>query len=312
MEPVTDLTRSVSGIIPPLITPLASRDLLDLPGLERLVERSLAAGVHGLFILGTCGESAALGSAFRRQMIDQTCRLVRGRVPVFVGVTDTSEADSVALARHAADAGADAVVVSTPYYLPLDQCELAAYVSHVVQEQPLPVLLYNFPALTGTAYEVETVARLSELPRVIGIKDSSGDGSYLRRLLGRVARPDWGVLVGAELLLAQAVMDGASGGVPVGALIDPALFASLYDAAVARDRPRVELLNERLRLIDRIYRLSAGMPSVIRGVKCAVSMMGLCDGRMAPPHRSCDPRERQVIAECLGLLGISCDSARAS
>lgn len=106
------------GIIPPVVTPLRSRDELDVAGLERLIEHILAGGVHGLFILGTTGEAPNLSYRLRRELIDQTCKFVRGRVPVLAGITDTAFVESVNLARHAATAGVQAVVASTPYYFP--------------------------------------------------------------------------------------------------------------------------------------------------------------------------------------------------
>src|SRR5690349_19541861 len=102
----------LTGIIPPMATPLRSRDELDFAGLERLIERVLAGGVNGLFLLGTTGEGPSLSYRLRRELIDRACRQVQRRVPILVGITDTSFVESVALARHAADAGADATVVA--------------------------------------------------------------------------------------------------------------------------------------------------------------------------------------------------------
>src|SRR4051812_43501002 len=108
----------LEGIVPPLITPLLSHDQLNEPGLERLIEHVLAGGVHGLFILGTSGEAPSLSYRLRRELIARTCQLVAGRVPVLVGITDTSIVEALGVARSAAEAGAQAVVASTPYYFP--------------------------------------------------------------------------------------------------------------------------------------------------------------------------------------------------
>ncbi|HMP07209.1 MAG TPA: dihydrodipicolinate synthase family protein, partial [Lacipirellulaceae bacterium] len=98
------------GIIVPMVTPLADADALDHPGLERLVDRLVRGGVHGLFLLGTCGEGPSLSSRLRGELIERVCRQTDGRTPVLVAITDSSPVDSVALARRAADSGADAVV----------------------------------------------------------------------------------------------------------------------------------------------------------------------------------------------------------
>ena len=105
------------GIIPPMVTPLTDRDALDAAGLERLIEHILGGGVHGLFILGTTGEGPSLSYRLRRELIERTCRQVRRRVPVLVGITDTAFVESVNVARWAADAGADAVVTAPPITL---------------------------------------------------------------------------------------------------------------------------------------------------------------------------------------------------
>ena len=106
------------GIVPPMVTPLIDRDTLDRAGLERLLEHILAGGVHGLFILGTTGEGPSLSYRLRRELIDQVCRQVAGRVPVLVGITDTAYVESLNVARHAAAAGVAAVVLAPPYYMP--------------------------------------------------------------------------------------------------------------------------------------------------------------------------------------------------
>src|SRR3954454_15133593 len=103
------------GIIPPLVTPLLDRDRLDHAGLERLIEHVLGGGVHGLFLLGTTGEGPSLSYRLRRELVQRTCSLVKGRIPILVGITDTSFVESVSLARYAAEVGASAVVAAPPY-----------------------------------------------------------------------------------------------------------------------------------------------------------------------------------------------------
>src|SRR5262245_61331944 len=120
----SSLTKPLRGIIPPLLSPLADRDQLDVAGLERLIEHVLVGGVHGLFVLGTTGEGPSLSYGLRHELLERVCRQVAGRVPVLVGITDTSLVESVRLGEHAQDAGAQAVVVSAPYYFPIGQAEL--------------------------------------------------------------------------------------------------------------------------------------------------------------------------------------------
>src|SRR5579862_6324757 len=139
----TSHRKPLEGIVPPLVTPLAGPDELDHGGLERLLEHVLKGGVHGVFILGTSGEGPSLGYRLRRELISKACRLVAGRVPVLVGITDTSLVEALAVARHAAESGAEAVVASTPYYFPAGQPELIKFIRQLVSELPLPLYLYN-------------------------------------------------------------------------------------------------------------------------------------------------------------------------
>src|ERR1039457_7001473 len=124
----------LTGIVPPMITPLRDRDELDAAGLEKLLEHMLSGGVSGLFILGTTGKGPSLSYRLRRELIERVCKQVNRRVPVLVGITDTAFAESVQLARFAADSGADAVVVAPPYYMPEGQPELQEWLDHLLPE----------------------------------------------------------------------------------------------------------------------------------------------------------------------------------
>src|SRR5476651_508579 len=121
----------LNGIIPPMVTPLLDRDVLDVGRLERLIEHILAGGVSGLFILGTTGEGPSLSYRLRRELIERVCGQVKNRVPVLVGITDTAFVEAVHLANFAAEAGAQALVLAPPYYFPNSQPELLEYVQHL-------------------------------------------------------------------------------------------------------------------------------------------------------------------------------------
>ena len=215
----------LTGIVPPLVTPLRNIDELDTLGLSRLIEHVIEGGVRGLFILGTTGEAPSLSYHLRREMIKQTCQLAAGRVPVLVGITDTAFVESVTLAECAAAAGATAVVLTTPYYFPAGQTELISYVRHIVDRLPLPLVLYNMPSLTKVWFEHETLRRLATLPQIVGVKDSSGDLDYFRELIQlKSARPDFSIMIGPEALLPAAMSAGGDGAVAGGANICPRLF----------------------------------------------------------------------------------------
>lgn len=288
------------GIVPPLVTPLTDRDSLDVAGMKRLVEHVLGGGVHGLFILGTTGEAPSLSYRLRRQWIDSVCELVAGRVPVLVGITDTSFVESVSLAKHAAQAGANAVVLSTPYYFPAGQTELTAYVDHIVEELPLPLVLYNMPSLTKVWFDVETVEKLSSHQNIIGFKDSSGDLEYFRSIVElKRLRPDWFVMIGPEAMLDKAMHAGGDGGVSGGANLAPKLFVDYYHALASGDAGQAELLGMRIERLQAIYNVGKYASRHIKATKCGLSLMGICDDFMAEPFNRFLQPERERVADIL-------------
>ena len=291
----------VTGIIPPLVTPLRSRDELDVAGLEVLLEHVLSGGVSGLFILGTTGEGPSLSYHLRRELVKHVCKQVKRRVPVLVGITDTSFVESVNLARQAADCGADAVVAAPPYYMPEGQPELQEWLDHLVPELPLPLFLYNMPPLTKVSYELETVRRASAHPRIIGLKDSSGDLDYFKNIVGLLQpRPDWSVLIGPEEKLLASLQLGGHGGVSGGANLFPKLYVGLCEAFRSGDITRAQALQAQVRHIgDLLYRIGRHPSAVIKGIKCALACLGMCSDFMAEPFHRFRAEERALVEERL-------------
>ncbi len=292
------------GIIPPMVTPLRDCDTLDVAGLERLIEHILAGGVHGVFILGTTGEGPSLSYRLRKELIERTCRQVKGRVPVLVGITDTAFQESLNVARWSADAGADALVVAPPYYLPPAQPELQEYLDHLVPELPLPLFLYNMPALTKVSFDIDTVRRALDEPRIIGLKDSSGNMTYFHRAIGLLPqRPDWSLLIGPEEMLADSIFAGGHGGVAGGANAFPRLYVKLFEAAHAGDLARARALHAHVMTIsDNLYRVGRHSSAIIKGIKCGLSLLGVCDDGIAEPFQRFHETERARVRQILDQL----------
>ena len=295
--------KTINGIIPPLITPLADRDTLDHDGLERLIDRQITGGVSGLFVLGTTGEAPSLSYRLRRELIQRVCDQVDGRIPVLAGVTDTAFVESVALAKVAAEAGAAAVVLTTPYYFPAGQTELTDYIGHLVPELPLPLMLYNMPALTKVWFDIDTLNRLSQFENIVGVKDSSGDLDYFGNLLKlRAERPDWSFYMGPERLLIDAVRMGADGGVAGGANVFPELFVDAYRAAKENDTVAMKELQERIDMFQRMYDIGKYASRHIKAVKSALSILGVCSDFLAEPFHKFKAPERARVAAILDEL----------
>ncbi len=286
----------LSGIVPPMVTPLNDRDALDVAGLEKLVAHILAGGVSGLFILGTTGEAPSLGYRLRQELIQRVCQLCNGRVPVLVGITDTAFVESIALARIAADAGATAVVLATPYYFPAGQTELIGYVENIAPQLPLPLVLYNMPSLTKVWFEIETLRKLAPIKNIVGIKDSSGDLAYFEKLMDlRHDRPDWSIMIGPEAMLPAAMRLGGDGGVTGGANIFPRLFVNCYQACVAGDKTKLAFTISAIDELQRIYEIGKYASRFIKATKCALSLLNICDDFMAEPFHRFHPPEREKV-----------------
>jgi len=290
-----------------MVTPLIDRDTLDVAGLERLIEHILAGGVHGLFVLGTTGEAPSLSYRLRYELIERVCGQVKGRVPVLVGITDTSFVESVNVARKARDAGAQAVVLAPPYYFPAGQAELLEYLKHLTPELPLPVFLYNMPSYTKLVFEPDTIRAAADFPGIAGIKDSSGNMPYFRRLQSLLKdHPDFSLLMGQEELLAEAVLLGGHGSVCGGANLVPQLYVELYNAACSKDLPTVESLHQKvMQLSTTIYNVGRYESSFLKGLKCALSCTGICSDFLAEPFHRFRRAEHKVIQRYVKELGIT-------
>lgn len=288
-----------SGLVPPMITPMTGRDRLDVEGLGRLVEHLIRGGVHGLFVLGTTGEAPSLSHRLQQEVVSRTVEFASGRVPVLVGITDTSFVESVRLAEHAAQSGASGLVLSTPYYFPAGQTELKYYVEQLVRELSLPVMLYNIPSLTKVWFEIETLRELSVHENIVGLKDSSGDLEYFQRAVGlKQLRPDWSIMIGPEAMLARSLKLGGDGGVSGGANLYPNLFVRLYESVTSGD-VAWESLQRQIEGLQEIYDIGKYASRFIKGTKCGASLLGICGDFMADPFHRFQEEDRQRLCRIL-------------
>ena len=160
---VNSKLKPLEGIVVPLVTPLSGDNRIDMDGLNNLIEHVIRGGVHGIFILGTTGEAQSLSMSQREEMIKETSRILGNRLPLLVGISDTSLTDSVALAQKAYNCGAYAVVATPPYYFATAQSELIDYFENLISLLPLPLFLYNMPVHTKVAFDPETIKRLHRM-----------------------------------------------------------------------------------------------------------------------------------------------------
>jgi 2-dehydro-3-deoxy-D-pentonate aldolase len=288
----------LKGIIPPIVTPLVNSNTLDVNGLEKLIDHLITGGVHGIFILGTTGEATSLTYELRKELIKYTTGFVNHRIPVLAGITDTSIKGSLDIAEYSAGMGVDCLVIAPPYYVPISQEEMREYLENIVPKLPLPFMMYDMPSCTKMHMSLETIRKSKELG-AIGIKDSSGDMSYLYSLINEFRdSPEFSIIAGTELFLPETILYGGHGAVAGGANLFPRLFVELYNASVNRDLDKIAALRELVIEIDStIYNVGKHKSRIIKGIKCALSEMDICNDYVALPLRKFQDEERRIIAQ---------------
>jgi Dihydrodipicolinate synthase/N-acetylneuraminate lyase len=301
------MKKSLYGIIPPLVTPLIDNDHIDIEGLERLIEHVIAGGVHGIFILGTTGEAQSLSFSLRTEMIKQTARILKGRLPLLVGISDTSIVESINLAKTAAEFGADALVSAPPYYFATGQPELAEFYESLIPELALPVFLYNMPTHTKVSFAPSTIRRIAQNPKVIGFKDSSANGAYFQAVMHEMRDHEhFSIFVGPEEMTAEVVLLGANGGVNGGANMFPKLYVDLFNAARDKDIERVRFLHNKVMQISAsVYNIGSFGSSYLKGVKCTLSLLGICNDFLASPFNKFGDDHREKIKKALNTLDLN-------
>lgn len=290
----------IEGIIPPIITPLKNNKQLDVKGLENLIEHIISGGVHGLFVLGTTGEATNLSYTLRKEIIKKTSEIVSGRVPVLIGITDTSVMDSIEIAEFAKLCNADAVVISAPYYLPISQQEMVDYLKYLVPQLSLPFMMYNMPSCTKLHMTLETIEAARKLG-AIGLKDSSGDWSYLKSAIEKFKEfPDFSILCGTEIQLPETMAAGGNGAVAGGANMFPQLYVDFYEASKKQDAKKLkELLNKIEQVNELFYSVGKESSKYIKSIKAVLAEMGICEGFVAQPFSRFTANEQEQIRKNL-------------
>jgi 4-hydroxy-tetrahydrodipicolinate synthase len=302
-----------AGIVPPLCTPLNDDFSVDTVSLRRHVEAQLDAGVHGVFVLGSSGEVAFLPDAQRRVVVETTVDQVAGRVPVLAGCVDMTTLRVARQIEAAEAAGADAVVVTAPYYTRTHVAEVDRHFRLLHERTALPIVAYDIPVAVHTKLDGGMVLDLAADGVLAGLKDSSGDEAAFRAvLLGKRDRGlgSFAVFTGSELVVDAALAMGADGAVPGLGNVDPAGYVRIHDhvrsgnpAAARREQERLLKLFSITSVAppSRMGRGSAGLGAF----KAAMKLRGFIDNAvMAPPQIPLDDEELLRIKEKLAEAGL--------
>lgn len=299
-----------TGVVPPVVTPLNADFSVDFPSFTRTIENLLDGGVHGLFVLGSTSEVVFHDEAGRRAVLDHAVKVNNGRVPIFAGVIDPTTDRVINHARIARSAGADAIVVTAPFYTRTSQPEIGDHFRYIKDAIDIPVIAYDIPVCVHVKLERKTTVGLAREGAIAGIKDSSGDDGNLRYVLKDMADdPSFFGMTGSEILVDSVLAMGAHGVVPGLANVDPHGYVRLWKLTQAGQLAEARLEQERLLKLFEIVWISLGRTSAgsagVGAFKAAMKSLGIiASNTMARPQRSLNEQETAKIDMILRDVGL--------
>jgi 4-hydroxy-tetrahydrodipicolinate synthase len=289
---------SIKGSIPALVTPLRDGKV-DERAFRNLVAWQIEQGSHGLVPCGTTGESPTLSHEEHRRVTEICIEEANGRVPVIAGAGSNSTAEAISLAHHAKKAGADAVLCATGYYNKPSQEGLYRHYAALAEAVDIPILLYNIPGRAIVDISVETMARLSKIANIIGVKDATAN--LARPIRERAAcGKNWRLISGEDATTLGYMVEGGHGCISVTANVAPRLCAEFQNACLQGAWERALQLQEKLMpLHDAMFIEPSPAP-----VKFAASLLGICTDEVRLPLVSATAAARATIRAALASAGV--------
>ena len=289
----------ITGSIVALVTPMHEDGNVDWGSLERLVEMHVAAGTAAIGAVGTTGESATLSVPEHCEVIRFCVKQAGGRIPVVAGTGSNSTREAIELTEAAADAGADACLLVTPYYNRPTQRGLYEHFAAIAEAVPVPQILYNVPGRTAVDMSNDTVEQLAPLDHIVGIKDATGDTARGRDLVARCGE-QIAIYSGDDPTAMELMLAGGHGNISVTANIALAAMAELCSKALAGDREGAEVINDRLGPLNTALFLEANpIP-----VKWALHQRGLVESGIRLPLTVLDEQYHGEVLAALEAAGI--------
>lgn len=292
------------GTVVPMATPTDERTgELDSEALEKFTEFLVDSGVHGLFPGSSIGEFTSLTDDQSQQLIQKVTQVAGDDVMIYAGCGGTDLRGVVKRTKTASEAGADMAVIVSPYYLETNQSGLRSFFQTVADRSPLPVVLYNIPALTGNSLTVKTVSSLANHDNIVALKDSSGDLTYHYQCITQTP-PSFKVFQGATEL-ALASLDAGSSGIIAGpSNVFPSELAELYESHDNEQYDRaVELMQD---VVTPVVSATADIPTAA-AVKYLVSQVGIDIGQPLLPLPTLEEEEQKRLQQCYNSVSENID-----
>lgn len=285
------------GSITAIVTPFRG-GAVDEAAFRKLIEFQIAGGTSGIVPCGTTGESATLSYEEHHRVIELAIESAAGRIPVIAGTGSNSTAETIELTKHAEKAGADAALLITPYYNKPTQQGLYEHYRTVASETGLPIVLYNVPGRTGVNMLPETVARLSEIENIVGVKEATGDLKQVSDVI-EYSKEGFTVLSGDDFTTLALLAIGGHGVISVTSNVVPKMVSDMIKAFEAGKLEEARKLHYRLQPLHRAMFLETNpIP-----VKTALALMGMIDGEMRLPLVAMSGASKDALASAMkGLV----------
>ena len=261
----------LNGIITAMVTPFESSGNIDIKATEILIEKLIANGVQGIFVLGTNGEFHVIENDMKIKFAKKVVEIVAKRVPVYAGAGGNSTDEVIKLGKQMIAVGVDALSVITPYFVSLKENELYNHYQMIAENLAIPIVLYNIPKNTGINLSFELVSKLSKISNIIGIKDSSGDINNIAGYIDNTSRDEFSVLSGSDSLILKALKLGATGAISATSNLLTTNNVEIYKQFIAGNLDKAEQWQQSLEEFRRILKY-ASTPSVL---KQSLSLAGI-------------------------------------
>ncbi len=292
--------KDLKGVIVAIATPFEEEGRLDVEGLKRLTQYVLDGGVHGIMTTGGTGEFPSLLREEKRIVTETVVQAVRGCIPVIAGTAACSTMEAILLCQDARDAGADAVILTPPYYFKLPDESLRDYFKDVARNAGLPVVVYNNPLYTGNNLSPELMRDISETEGVIGMKQSNPDFGQLVEII-RAAGDSFAVLTGIDSQFYPALCVGGQGIFSTAACVAPRMMVGIYEAFQKGNHGEALSQHMKVQILNRFLEYD---PGYVAPCKEALKMMGLPGGPVRRPLPSLTSAQRDDLKDALKELGL--------
>lgn len=294
------MSEKLKGIFTPTLVPLDARGEINEQELRRFISWLIEKGVHGLYPNGSTGEFTRFTAEERKRIAKITCEEARGRVPVLAGAAEANVKETLAACEAYAGMGATAVAIVSPIYYRLSPDALYAYFAEIARNSPIDVTLYNIP-MFASPIDLGTIRRLAEFPRIIGIKDSSGDIAFMLRMISaiRPSRPDFTFLTGWEAVLAPMLMIGCDGGTNATSNAVPEVTRKIYELCQAGKYA------EAMQWQTRVLELFDAMLNTFEfpdGFRAAAELRGFRFGHGRQPLSNAQEQDRTALSSVLHCI----------